>query len=181
MQALKKRGRPANNKRQLNSELIVYMAKIIMREQGKVPSIRSLARRLDVDAMAIYHYFDNKNSLLQAVLTSLRDNLYQPKKQQYWQDELCLLAESYLNLLKNYSGLLETLISMPVSGPKSVFIDTFYKLTSNLNLAPEKQQSALFLLLNFLHGQVLLFKAEPEISGVPFRKTFALYCTVLES
>lgn len=183
MKEQKKRGRPFNKERQLNKEIIVYMAKTLMREQGKIPSIRGLARTLDVDAMAIYHYFENKNSLLQAILTSLMDNLYFPKKQQYWQDELRLLSESYLNLLKHYSGLLDTLILMPADGPKAVFIEAFNKLTAELNLTPEKRQSALLLLLNFLHGQVLLLRSEPddETSLQKFQQTFELYCTVFES
>ncbi|MCP4323602.1 MAG: helix-turn-helix transcriptional regulator, partial [Alteromonadales bacterium] len=60
MREQKKRGRPKNKDRQLNQDIIIYMAKTLMREQGVIPSIRGLARALDVDAMAIYHYFENK-------------------------------------------------------------------------------------------------------------------------
>lgn len=182
MQEHKKRGRPNNKERQLNQELIIYMAKTLMRDQGKVPSIRGLARALDVDAMAIYHYFDNKNSLLEAILTSLMDSIYSPPKQNDWQQSLLKLSESYLNLLKNYAGLLETLISMPEGGPMVIFSERFNKVTAPLNLPADKQQYVLSLLINFLHGQALLSNKAPDDDSneQTFKHVFKLYCTLLD-
>jgi len=182
MQELKKRGRPNNKERQLNQELIVYMAKTLMRDKGEIPSIRGLARALDVDAMAIYHYFDNKNRLLEAILISLMDSIYFPKKQQPWQESLLRLSESYLNLLRHYAGLLDTLIAMPSDGPMSVFSERFNKIVAPLNLPAEKQQQTLFLLLNFLHGQALLVTPEFEYGAneLEFIKVFKLYCTLID-
>ncbi|WP_022942065.1 TetR/AcrR family transcriptional regulator [Psychromonas hadalis] len=181
MKTAKKRGRPNNKDAQLNQELIIYMAKTLMREQGEMPSIRGLARALDVDAMAIYHYFENKNSLLEAILVSLMDSLYFPPKQQPWQDALLLLSESYLTLLNHYAGLLTTLISMPSDGPKTVFTERFNKIIDPLNLPPQKQKEALFLLINFLHGQALLVtvRADSETVQRAFKSTFVLYCSLL--
>jgi len=179
---LKKRGRPFNKERHLNEELIIYMAKALMREQGGIPSIRGLARALNVDAMAIYHYFDNKNSLLNAILTSLMDSLYFPQKQLYWQQSLLLLSESYLNLLKNYSGLLETLIAMPSDCPMTVFTEHFNKIVAPLNLPPEQQNSALLLLLNFLHGQALSshLESSQEQREKSLHEVLTLYYKVIE-
>ena len=52
-----KRGRPLQ--KQLSQEIIIDQAKQLMLEKGKPPSIRALAAALNVDAMAIYHYFKN--------------------------------------------------------------------------------------------------------------------------
>ena len=57
----KKRGRPAGAANQLSGKSIIESAKLLMCEEGKIPSIRKLASSLGVDAMAIYHYFKNKN------------------------------------------------------------------------------------------------------------------------
>ena len=182
MKAQKKRGRPSNSERQLNQELIIYMAKTLMREQAQTPSIRGLARALDVDAMAIYHYFENKNSLLEAISTSLMDSIHLPPKQEDWQKSLYLLSESYLNLLKHYVGLLETLISMPTEGPLTVFSERFYKITAPLNLTADKQKHTLTLLFNFLHGQALLARqdSEKETEQQELKQIVKLYCLILE-
>jgi len=182
VQELKKRGRPYNKDRHLNEDLIIYMAKALMREQGEVPSIRGLARALDVDAMAIYHYFKSKNSMLNAILMSLMDGLYFPQKQLHWQQSLLLLSESYLNLLRNYVGLLDTLIAMPVNGPMTVFADHFNKIMAPLNLPPEKQKNAFLLLLNFLHGLALLpnVDEEKEDSKNSLSELLTLYYKVIE-
>lgn len=180
MQVQKKRGRPNSRDRQLNEELIIYVAKTLMREQGKVPSIRALARALDVDAMAIYHYFDNKNSLLKAIISSLMGSIYFPKRDQDWQTSLQLICESYLALLNNYSGLLETLINMPSDGPISVFYERFNKVISPLNFPTQKQQQAFLLLLNFLHGQALLSKDSESYNEDDLKGALALYFGALE-
>lgn len=74
----KKRGRPKGSKKQLSSVVIMDCVKKLMLEEGKVPSIRKIAVTLDVDAMAIYHYFSNKDALLEAVTVSLIDEIYEP-------------------------------------------------------------------------------------------------------
>jgi len=181
MQEQKKRGRPNNQQRQLNESLIIYMAKSLMREQGNIPSIRGVARALNVDAMAIYHYFDNKNSLLNALIISLMDNLYCPQKQLPWQDSLHLLAESYLTLLRNYNGLLQMLIAMPHAGPMMIFSDRFNKIITPLNFSPQKQKSTFLLLVHFLHGQSLLpdSEASREDQKNSFNDVLALYYKVI--
>ncbi len=82
-----------------------------------------LASSLNVDAMAIYHYFSNKNSLLEAITTSLIEDIYEPKVSDSWKLELNELCSSYLTLLNNYPGLLETLLTMSSTSPAAVFIE----------------------------------------------------------
>ena len=81
-----KRGRPKSGSSQLSAERILAIAKSMMRESGKVPSIRGLATELGVDAMAIYHYFKNKNDLLEAITVSLIEEVAQPELNQDWRE-----------------------------------------------------------------------------------------------
>lgn len=74
---LKKRGRPEKGKDGLSQERIVDTAKAMMKADGKIPSIRALAKELNIDAMAIYHYFNNKDSVLEAVAISLVEGIYE--------------------------------------------------------------------------------------------------------
>ncbi|ABZ77952.1 transcriptional regulator, TetR family [Shewanella halifaxensis HAW-EB4] len=151
----KKRGRPASQASQLSKEAIVIQAKALMLSDGKIPSIRHLAGKLSVDAMAIYHYFKNKDALLEAITTSLVSEICQPEAGDKWQQALTELSLSYLNLLKQYSGLLETLLSMQSSGPADIFIARFKLILAPLALEETQLNNALCLLVDYLHGFAL--------------------------
>ncbi|MCW8328936.1 TetR/AcrR family transcriptional regulator [Photobacterium sp. SDRW27] len=180
----KKRGRPKGATSHLNGQVIIDMAKCIMREEGKIPSIRQLASRLDVDAMAIYHYFKNKNTLLVAITTSLVEDIYQPKVNDDWQSELRQLCRSYLSLLNDFPGLLETLLSMDSAGPATVFIERFEQVMAPLNLDATASKNALDLLVDYLHGYALALNCNGEKSTLNIDMLdgpLNLYCSALDT
>ncbi|WP_045393767.1 TetR/AcrR family transcriptional regulator [Vibrio rotiferianus] len=148
----KKRGRPAAKQSQLSAESILDSAKSLMKKDGKVPSIRSLATQLNVDPMAIYHYFKNKNALLEALTTSLVEEIYQPKVNEDWQSELKSLCISYIELLREYNGLLQTMLSMTSHGPAQVFTERYQIIVQPLSLSPQVEKDSLDLLADYLHG-----------------------------
>ena len=112
-----KRGRPVQ--KQLSQDIILDQAKLLILEKGKPPSIRALAAVLNVDAMAIYYYFKNKNALLEAVTISLINEIHDPQSL-HWQQEIYELSKSYLAILDKYRGLLQTLLSSKMIGPGSL-------------------------------------------------------------
>jgi len=198
----KKRGRPKGKVTPLSAQAILEMAKLMMREEGKIPSIRKLATKLNIDAMAIYHYFDNKSALLEAITTSLIEDIYEPtifdKKScdkvaiNNWQQELTLLSKSYLSLLDNYPGLLETLLGMDATSPAHVFIERFQGVIQGLNLSEETMKDALDLLVDYLHGYALALNCQSPESASTSTLTPALtiegisgplklYCLALEN
>lgn len=179
MQGQIKRENPNTYQCALNEKLIIDMAKTLMREMHVTPSIRGVALALNVDTVEINQYFNSKINLLSAILVSLMDSLYISKEHTDWQQSLCLLSASYLDLLKNYNGLLEVLISMPSNGPMSRFFSLFNEITAPLNLPPEKQKNAFLLLLNFLHGLALLPPKEREKNDID--ALLAMYCKIIES
>ncbi|MCL9776875.1 TetR/AcrR family transcriptional regulator [Vibrio methylphosphonaticus] len=148
----KKRGRPSKSGAGLSQKMIVETAKKLMQGQGSVPSIRKLAAELGMDAMAIYHYFRNKDELLEAVAISLVEGIYQPTGLASWQEELTELGWSYLTLLSDYPGLLETLLKMRSSGPAEVFITRFERVISDIGLTADSKKNAVNLLADYLHG-----------------------------
>ena len=151
----KKRGRPASHTEQLSQQAIITKAKSMMLSDGKMPSIRALASAISVDAMAIYHYFKNKDALLEAITVSLVSEIYQPNVEDDWQQALFALSSSYLNLLQQYSGLLETLLSMQSTGPAEVFVSRFNLILKPLDLDETQQTDILCLLVDYLHGFAL--------------------------
>ena len=126
-----------------------------MLKEGKVPSIRRVSGELGVDAMAIYYYFSSKATLLEAVTVSLVEDIYEPSGGDEWQKELTLLCQSYLKLLKDHAGLLETLLSMSATGPAQVFTERFYTALTPLALDDKTLKEALDLLVDYLHGYAL--------------------------
>lgn len=148
----KKRGRPDKYQDSLSKEVIITAAKCLMENNKSIPSVRALARDLNVDTMAIYYYFKNKDQLLEAITTSLIIDLYHPGADKNWQDELRLLCKSYLSTLAKYDGLLTTLLSMQSESPAMVFVGRFKQITKILALDAETETPFLNLLVDYIHG-----------------------------
>ncbi|WP_298439406.1 TetR/AcrR family transcriptional regulator [uncultured Ferrimonas sp.] len=149
------RGRPKGQQAsKLSSEKIIICAAELLQQQGKVPSLRQVSRALEVDPMALYHYFDNKAALLQALCLQLFTQLYQPSGRDF-RLQIQRLCHSYLQLLSDYPGLLETVLSMADSGPAQVFCQRFEQALAPLNLSAAQQEAARDLLVDYLHGFAL--------------------------
>lgn len=183
----KKRGRPESSRTQLSQEKIIEQAKSLLRATNKMPSIRQIANQLDVDAMAIYHYFKNKDALQEAIITSLVEAIYEPQVSDDWQQELAMLCHSYLSLLSQYASLLETLLSMSSQSPANIFIERFEDVVAPLNLNAENSASALHLLVDYLHGFALALRcnnstssAQPELTIDQMKNPLRLYCKAIE-
>lgn len=158
----KKRGRPKQGKTKLSKESIVTCSRTLMEQTGKIPSIRQVANSLDVDPMAIYHYFANKNALLEAIAITLMESIHKPTGSADWKKELELLCQSYLTLLHTHSGLLETLLSMQSHGPAHVFIDRYQTIIAPLGLSDETAKNALDMLADYLHGFALATRCNTD-------------------
>ncbi|KMV28534.1 transcriptional regulator [Photobacterium swingsii] len=178
----KKRGRPSGKGSQLSQAVIIAQAKSLMQAEGKTPSIRKLASALNVDAMAIYHYFKNKDALLEAITVSLISDVYEPVGHQDWQSELEQLCHSYLALLGQYPGLLETLLTMKSAGPAQVFIERFDLVVAPLGLQETTRTDALSLLVDYLHGFALAMKCSDGALTIDMcQGALTLYCRGMSS
>lgn len=180
----KRRGRPSGTSSLLSDQAILSMAKSMMQEAGKTPSIRQLASSLNVDAMAIYYYFSNKNALLEAITISLIEDVYQPEVSHNWKQELEKLCISYLTLLDSYPGLLATMLSMETSGPSQVFNERFHDVITPLDLDETSRINALHLLVDYLHGFALALNnqnTKAELNVDMLSGPLNLYCIALEN
>ena len=159
---VKKRGRPSANRTQLTAKRIVETARQLLQADSKIPSIRKLATVLDVDPMAIYHYFDNKAALLEAVTVFLMDELVFPDGGDDWSVEVKELCRNYLELLSGHQGLLETMLSMSSGGPAKLFSERLAAALTPLNLSEEVFRQTLDLLADYLHGVAFAQQRNPN-------------------
>jgi AcrR family transcriptional regulator len=179
----KKRGRPLKAGGKLSADAIVKSAVGLLQQNGKVPSIRQVAGVLNVDPMAIYHYFSNKAALLESVTVDLMDSIYKPNGQEVWQGELLCLCDSYLQLLQGHAGLLETMLSMSDAGPAQIFISRFQAIISPLKLANSDMKDAIDLLVDYLHGVALAMRCNngaPSLTVDVTRGPIKFYLDALE-
>lgn len=176
-------GRPAHRGSKLTAENILSEAGKLLQEQGKVPSIRALAAQLQVDPMAIYYYFRNKQALLEALATALVDEIYQPLAQAPVQQELQRLAESYLHLLYIYSDLLDILLSLNSDGPSGCFRQRYLRIIAPCGLSESRQTAILHLLADALHGHTVAIRRTDytfEQSRALFQPVLALIAELIE-
>ncbi|WP_394203133.1 TetR/AcrR family transcriptional regulator [Shewanella waksmanii] len=178
----KKRGRPPASGQPLSQQRIISQAKLMMLEQGKVPSIRQLAAELQVDAMAIYHYFDNKNVLLESLAMSLVAEVAMEQTADDWQAELLALSQRYIGLLSQYAGLLDTLLTMKSTGPAEVFTTQLVNILEPLNLDQQHFNHVLCLLVDYLHGFALAMRCDTtgQLTVAQLQGPISLLCQAIE-
>lgn len=169
MKKSKKRGRPPKNSIfRLSNELIVDTAKKLYFTDKKLPSIRDISTSLNIDPMAIYHYFPTKASLLDAISLSLMQNIYEPKAGAVLEVELKSLCISYLKLLHNYPNLLEVMLESSSKGPAYIFLKKLLIILKPLSLSSEEFQNALDLLADYLHGFSLTMRCRDKKDNSEF-------------
>ncbi len=80
----------------LTPERIIAAATEVIETGGaKLFSMRKLAEKLDVDPMAMYHYFPNKASLLEAVLNQAMARMDLTVKGEDWKQDTTHICQSF--------------------------------------------------------------------------------------
>ncbi|MBM9590571.1 TetR/AcrR family transcriptional regulator [Leptospira sp. 201903075] len=128
-------------------------------------SMRKLATKLDLDPMAIYHYFENKEALTKAMVEQIFDRFQKeilitnknPKT------SLKKILIEYWNLFIEYPGMSLYLIKNSHTDFPSVLSlnQTLLNLLSNLQ--PGKDiEKMLHIIIDFIHGNALAFSSLPK-------------------
>ncbi len=117
---------PLSPRRQRNHDLmaqsILETARVIMREGGVgALSMQELARRLDVRAPSLYHYFSGKmniyDALFQQGFTLFGEQMEGAARvAKNWQEELQFSFEAYMNFAMQNPELYQLCFERPVPG-----------------------------------------------------------------
>lgn len=108
-------GRPRGRHAGLSAESVVRVAIAIADEDGlSALSMRRLAARLGVEAMALYHYFPSKAALLDAVVEEIVTTApIEDLVGSGWEDGLRRYAHAQLAALARHPHLVELVMSRP--------------------------------------------------------------------
>jgi TetR/AcrR family tetracycline transcriptional repressor len=83
-------------------------------------SMRRLAEALGVMPNALYTYFPDKASILDAVLDDLVGDVERPRHRASWREGLVSLMSSYRRQLLTQPGLIALTVSRPMVGPNAL-------------------------------------------------------------
>jgi TetR/AcrR family tetracycline transcriptional repressor len=112
-----KTGRPPR----LTRNRVIAEARRIGAERGiQGLSMRPLADALGVMPNALYTYFPDKASILDAVLDDLIGDVERPRTRVSWRQGLVSMLGSYRRLLLTQPGLIGLTVSRPMAGPNAV-------------------------------------------------------------
>lgn len=146
----------------LSRERILEAAHRLVETQGwHRLSMRKLAAALQVDPMAPYHYFENREALLQALVARVFSPLAEPGPRPTgelpWQEALTALAERYLDLAMDAPELVRALArgEGDASVPVQAFDRAMAEILAPLKLRDAHLRTATDLVVDLLHGFAL--------------------------
>ena len=181
---------PANqtisSRRQRNHNLMVQTildtARAIMREQGVAAlSMQELARRLDMRAPSLYHYFSGKmdiyDALFQLGFSRLAEHMSKTVQGALtWQEDLSRIFDAYMTFAKENPDLYQLCFERPIPGfvPSEESLDLSFGLLNqtyerierlygafNSDLSPDQTRD---LVIAMMHGLTALHMAhEPHL------------------
>ncbi|AZK95100.1 MULTISPECIES: TetR/AcrR family transcriptional regulator [Streptomyces] len=150
------RGRRSAQPASLDRRKIVDTAVRLLDAEGAAKfSMRRLAAELDVTAMSVYWYVDNKDDLLEYALDAVYGDIRLPDVSDpaQWREQLRTLATEYRSLLVRHpwtSGLVGHFLNI---GPNSVsFVLAAHQAIRNAGLPPEGQIGGIAAIYQFVYG-----------------------------
>lgn len=103
---------------QISRNKILEAALTLLDSEGEAFSMRRLGKALNVDAKAIYYYYPNKDSLLNATLKHALQELQRSDvTSPTWQGELTALAHAYANLAAAHPNIVPLMLRLDGTMP----------------------------------------------------------------
>lgn len=155
MRKRRRAGRP--RKPVIDRDRILAAGLALLEAKGlEATTMRAIARRLRVDPMALYHYFDDRDALLREAAARTYAQLA-PRRARGWRARLGALAVAYVRLLAPSGELLRYLTrhADAARAPTARFAAFFREAVSPLRLTPRRFRAAHDAYVDFLHGFAL--------------------------
>ncbi|TWS21451.1 TetR/AcrR family transcriptional regulator [Tsukamurella asaccharolytica] len=144
-------GRPPK----VNREQVVAAAAEILATDPLKFSMRTLAARLDISAMGIYHYFDSKNDLLGAVLEHQSWNTPVPELPEDPHQRLVELPLTVIDHLTRHPWVVDVLSADEIIDAYSAWsFDEFLRTTDEIGIPEDESLHLLLGLWRITIGEV---------------------------
>ena len=165
---VRRAGRPRRATPALDSATILQAALPLLEEQGEAFSMRALAQRLGVDAMAVYHYYAGKEELLLALMAQ-RFAALDPRQPPFTQRQgpqrrLLALCALYLELVSATPYFVRLMARGLVEQADVAerFTALFELAVEGLELDKKTRLRGRDALVDFLHGYALAGRPASE-------------------
>ncbi len=142
----------------LSRDLIAATALRITDEDGLAGlSMRKLGAELGVEAMSLYHYVENKDDLLDAVVDRLYAEIALPRDvpDDRWEEAVSRAMHALHDVLVGHAAALELLLTRPVRTAESFEVMYWaYRRFEVMGLEPGDAVEAFRLAVSFVMGHV---------------------------
>ncbi|GMC02724.1 TetR family transcriptional regulator [Enterococcus thailandicus] len=150
----------------LSQKIIIQNAFAILAEKKEFSalSMRNLAKKLDVQAPALYWYFKNKQQLLQKMAETIEETLVVPNETLPWKQQLLQFMENYYDLYSQFPCAAEIEIhTVPAFPSRLEHLETMIQLLIKQNFSLQQSHQAISALHNLLIGQLMDYQQEQKL------------------
>lgn len=119
-------------------------------------SMRAVAQRVGVTAMALYPHFSGKEALLDGLVGRVLADLPRPDPDGSWQDRLGAMAHAVRELAHRHPSVVPLLFSRPAVTPDAVrVVDAIYQALLDAGVPPDQVARLERMLSTFVLGYVV--------------------------
>ncbi|MBL1227653.1 TetR family transcriptional regulator [Enterococcus sp. BWB1-3] len=150
----------------LSREKIIKTAFQLLEETPDIKrlSMRNIAKKIGVQAPALYWYFQNKQALLQSMAEDIESQLQEPDLQENWKDTLFLYMENYYELYQRIPCALEIEIqTIPSSPSRLIHYNNMLGVLRMAGFSVETSFTAVSSLRHLLFGLLVDAHEEQQI------------------
>lgn len=109
-------GRPPRGEGRLSHERILRAARNLIEKGGAESlSLRATARKLRVDPMSLYTYYNGRSALIRALVEDAFSRVKMPRSSGRWKNELSSFALSYVRKASTNRALILAMIQDPAA------------------------------------------------------------------
>lgn len=151
------RGRPPKGAKLLSIDVITRAALAEIGEKGlPLMSVRSVARRLNVDPKSLYNHVEGKDGLLRAVADFILSTIKLPRATGSLEEDLRAFVHAFRNHALRYPEAASLVMTRPTRSPASLApIDSVLSLLIAAGFEPARAVHMLRLVMAMLVGIVL--------------------------
>lgn len=153
----------------LSAERIVATALELMDRDGLAGmSARTLAQKLGVQPMAIYHHLPGMEAVLDGVLDAVLDRVMIPQRTGVFEQDLKALTYAYVAALMDHPQAIPLLAGRRFNSRASMpFLEEVFRVFADAGLAPPDIASGFRMIGYFVHGALMAWSATQTAARRP--------------